>query len=249
MQLKEYVPEYLAKNKIFSADYSIQQRELDISNEDIQDIIKQCFVETATWGLNYWDKFTGLNTQKYDLQIRRNLIKSKLIMQPPFTKSMLKELLNNFVISSEIIEHNSEYSFDIILKTKDELRENLNFIINQIEIGKPAHLDYKIIIDYLTELTIKCIFSRYDSEVLDLCGTIDVDGNSIDINMGRRYTELVIERFNVYLSENFLQAGTDTMIENTEGRGYREYIFDKLNKYLSSPFLVCSTSTFLKEVM
>ena len=248
MLLKEYVPPYLSTNRIFNINYDIQQGELDISNKNIKDIVKQCFVETATWGLNYWDKFVGLNTQKYDIQVRRNLIKSKLIMQPPFTKSMLTDLLDNFVENSEIIEHNSEYSFDVILKTKDELRENLNFIIKQIELGKPAHLDYHIIIDYLTELTIKCIFNRYVSEELDFCGTIDISGNSIDINMGRSYKELIIQKFNRYLSDTMLQTGADVFIENVQGRSYKENIIDKLNRYSGEVLLQVSDSTFIQNI-
>jgi hypothetical protein len=84
--------------------------------------------------------------------------------RPPCTKSTLLSILKNLTDDAEINEDYSAYSFDVILKTKSTLGSKLSYIIEQLDLIKPAHMDYKIIIDYLTDIIIKVNFSKYESD-------------------------------------------------------------------------------------
>lgn len=160
------VPHFLLQSQVFQALYNVENQELNAIENAIDDILNQCFIDTATWGLDLWDKFLGINTKEYATQERRNILKAKTMSQPPFTKQALLNLLKNFTYDAEIQERYDEYTFDVFLKVKEQLGNKLHYILSWINETKPAHLDYQVIIDCLMQLQIKCSFSKYYSSEL-----------------------------------------------------------------------------------
>jgi len=187
-----------------------QGAELELLNKALDGILAQFFIDTATWGLNLWDEFLGLKTEAYPLEERRRLLKSKLTMQPPVTRERLKKLLEGVADSADVIEHHEEYSFDVVLLVKTKLKTTFEKILEQIEDNKPAHLSYQLILGFLHELQAMVVFNRWFSEILKLCGTVDVSGEEVVTTLGRRYRENASGDKWAWLSVPFIKVSETT---------------------------------------
>ena len=62
--IKRYLPSFIVKGNILKDIFESQQAEVDLLNNNIQDLIDNLFVETATWSLENWEK-------KYNIPIDR----------------------------------------------------------------------------------------------------------------------------------------------------------------------------------
>lgn len=242
--ITNYVPVFLLQSKILQEIYNVENEELISTEDAIEDLLNQCFVDTATWGLDLWDEFLGINTREYSTEERRNILKNKLLMQPPFTLSRLYSLLNNVADNVYITEDYADYTFEITLLVKDKLKTALNKIIAQIEEVKPAHLDYKLILGYLLDLDINISFSRWLSEVLKQCGTIDTSGNEVITTQGRKYKENFIDSKQLWPSEKFLIASEITVMTATNGKTYNDMFKDSKQSWLSIVIPVANTTTY-----
>lgn len=61
------------------------------------DILDQCFIDRATWGLDIWEEELALKTNLTDsYEVRRSRIKAKLIGTGTFTKQNILNLANAF---------------------------------------------------------------------------------------------------------------------------------------------------------
>lgn len=243
-ELKSYVPEYLLISKVLQQTFNTLGGEFDRFDLNKNDVFAQCFLDTATWGLDLWDQFAGTQTRQLDTEERRNIIKVKLMTRPPCTSSTLLNILKNLADDAEVDEDYANYSFDAVLKTKGTLGNKINYIIDQIELIKPAHLDYRIIIDYLTILAAHINFSRYQSVDLTPCGTADDSGNPIVVTDGRRYSDNFIDTMNRYFSVPFTAASTQIYPNRSLGKRLAELITDTKKAYFSDTLQVASESTY-----
>jgi hypothetical protein len=208
-ELKSYMPPYLLESNVLQQIFNAIGPELDQFNISKEDLYAQCFIGTATWGLDLWDQLAGTQTRQLDINERRNVIKVKLMTRPPCTKSTLLSILKNLTDDAEINEDYSAYSFDVILKTKSTLESKLSYIIEQLDLIKPAHMDYKIIIDYLTDIIIKVNFSKYESDPFGYCGTLETTGVESIATDGRKYEDSFIDKVSKYFSINIPQCSTN----------------------------------------
>ncbi len=148
MQLKNYVPSFISGDKILSKVYEEQQKQIDSTNADIQDLINQCFVETATWGLDTWEKELGIqNNINYSCAIRRSRILAKLKGQGTTTIEAIKNICKSFVEDVEVIEHNDKYYFEIDLLSHSGFSNGFETLYSSVEEVKPSHLgvNYKLV--------------------------------------------------------------------------------------------------------
>ena len=83
------------------------------------DTLAQLWVDTATWGLDLWEQWVGLpsdRTRPYSY--RRSRIKAKLRGQGATTAEMLRSVVASFGFEPSqisVIEHPAEYQFEIVL--------------------------------------------------------------------------------------------------------------------------------------
>jgi uncharacterized protein YmfQ (DUF2313 family) len=128
--------------KILYKIYTAQQSEIDTLNGNNQDITNQCFVSTATWGLDIWESELGISTVLTDsYDIRRTRIKAKLRGQGTFNLNMLKNVVASFengeIDISVDIPH---YAFTIKFVSTLGIPPNIDDLKSAIEEIKPAHL-------------------------------------------------------------------------------------------------------------
>ena len=136
---------YFYNNKITRPIIGAEQIERDMLIAELKDILNQCFVSTATWGLDYWEEMLYIPTIKSkSYEERRSLIYIKLRDIGTTTVEFVKHLAMSFFGTEnvEVVEDNSNYVFSIgLVNTKFEKIE-LKDLYNILEIYKPAHLNY-----------------------------------------------------------------------------------------------------------
>lgn len=141
MLLKDYVPFFISKIKDMQEIYKAQGKELNKIKLDIKDLCNQCFVATATWGLDYWEEFLKIETDTSKaIQERRSNIFAKLRGQGTTTKKVIEEIAEAYADVANVIEDNPNYAFYINLESYKGYPFNLDSLYKNIEEIKPAHL-------------------------------------------------------------------------------------------------------------
>ena len=155
--------------------------EASLINENTDNLLKQFFVDSATYGLNYWESMLGISKNNFDIDTRRENIKAKMRSRGTTTISVIKnicEAYSNGIV--EIIVNHSDYSFVVdfvdtigIPKAFDELDKAINEI-------KPCHLAHSYKFNYNTHNTL----SNYTHEELSKY-THDEVRNSSELRGGQ----------------------------------------------------------------
>lgn len=133
---------YYQDSKIMQSILDTQGIEIDAIRDKIKNILEQFYVDTATWGLDLWEKELNIQDTTGNYSERRNRIKLYLAKPVSVTPRFLTDLVNRYSEkkSAKIIEHNSEYCFEIEVAADDKIDwDNINKSIN---LYKPAHLGF-----------------------------------------------------------------------------------------------------------
>ena len=153
-----------------------EQVEADILYREIAETLKQCFVSTATWGLDYWEDmlFLPRGTGK-DYDERRSIIYTRMRATRTTTVEVVKELASAFFGPENVTvtEHNSNYSFNIEFENIKASTVKLQDVIDVLEIYKPAHLNYYFTFSVKTNIQINSN-EKTGYSILPICNTFKV---------------------------------------------------------------------------
>ena len=125
--------------------------EADSINDEVENTLNQFFVDSATFGLDYWEKMLGISKNNNDIQTRRENIKAKMRSRGTTSIEVIKnicEAYSNGIV--EIIVNHSDYSFEIVFVSTIGVPlsfEELDRVINEI---KPCHLAHSYKFNYNT---------------------------------------------------------------------------------------------------
>lgn len=124
--------------------------EINLFNEYLQDLLNNLYVDTATWGLDYFEKELGITTDiNKSCEERRELIKTKKAGQGTTTIQMIKDTANIYTGGNiDILEENEINKFTIKFIDIKGIPRNLIDFENTIKDIKPAHLNYEIVFFY-----------------------------------------------------------------------------------------------------
>lgn len=125
--------------------------EADLINNEVENALKQFFVESATWGLDYWEKMLGISKNNNDIQTRRENIKAKMRSRGTTTIDVIKnicEAYSNSIV--EIIVNYSDYSFVIDFVGSIGVPKAFDELDKTIEEIKPCHLAHSYKFNYNT---------------------------------------------------------------------------------------------------
>ena len=175
MKLIDKLP-YFYDNGYTRAIIESEQIEADTLVEEIAETLKQCFVETATWGLDYWEDMLFLphvTSRTYDE--RRSIIYARMRATRTTTVEVVKELASAFFSPENVTvtEHNSNYSFNIEFENIKVSTAKLQDVINVLEIYKPAHLNYDFTFSVKTNIQINSN-EKTGYSILPICNTFRV---------------------------------------------------------------------------
>lgn len=163
VDLSKYVPQDIYNGNVFNKIYKSQEYQLGVLYWQIDDLLKQCFIDTATWGLVYWEEEYGITTNlNYSYEERREVVKAKKRGQGTCTKSLIKNVAEAFSGGEcNVIENTAPYTFTIQFVGIKGIPKNMQGLINVIDEIKPAHLiyDFKYTYtswDYLDSKNLTC---------------------------------------------------------------------------------------------
>ncbi|NFG40022.1 DUF2313 domain-containing protein [Clostridium botulinum] len=162
LNLSKYVPSFISEIKEMKTVYNVQGTELGSFLYYLKDLINQAFIETATWGLIYWENEYGIETNlNSSYEERREIIKAKKKGSGTTTKEMIENVAETFSGGEvNIIEDNKNYSFTIQFIGVKGIPKNMQGFKNMLEDIKPAHLSYSFkytftIWDFIKEKDLK----------------------------------------------------------------------------------------------
>lgn len=144
MKLIDKLP-YFYDNPITKPIITSEQIESWTLHSEIQETLDQMFVETATWGLDWWEKMLQLPTIKTKTyEERRSIILARIRGSQTSTVKAIEKLGYSFfnVEKVEVEEHNDTYYFNLILENASFESTNFIDLLNALETYKPAHLNY-----------------------------------------------------------------------------------------------------------
>lgn len=148
--------------------------------EEISNTFNQMFVETATFGLDYWERMLGINKNNFDYQTRRENIKAKMRSRGTSTIKVIKNIAEAYSNGEVEIEVNhADYSFTIIFVGTIGIPKAFAELDKTIEEIKPCHLAHNYKFTYNTHN----VLSKYTHEHLSNY-THDELRNSPDLRGG-----------------------------------------------------------------
>lgn len=144
MNLIEMLPSFYHNSDFVKAYMSSQSIEHNFIKESIDDLINNLYVNTATWGLDYFEEKLGLQTDKSkSYEERRECIKAKKRGNGTTTIKMIKDTALAFDCGEiDITEMYGDYMFKIKFTSQKGRPKNLDDFKGTIDEIKPAHLGY-----------------------------------------------------------------------------------------------------------
>ncbi|WP_024348043.1 YmfQ family protein [Lacrimispora indolis] len=152
VDLARYAPPFLAEIRELKAIYETEGYAVGLLEHELSELLDQCFISTATWGLTRWEEVYGLATNMaLSYEQRREILMAKLRGQGTTTAQMIQETAETFSGGEiEVIEDNSNYHFIVRFIGIKGIPRNMNAFISMLEDIKPAHLSYSFEYRYTT---------------------------------------------------------------------------------------------------
>ena len=125
--------------------YISQGNEVGSLRHSMEDVIDQCFIMTATWGLGRWEAVFGIVTNhSLSYEQRREVLVAKMRGQGTTTVQMIKDVAAAFSGGEvEVTEDNPNHRFIVSFTSTKGIPENMQGFISMLEAIKPAHLAYE----------------------------------------------------------------------------------------------------------
>jgi hypothetical protein len=152
VDLARYAPPFLAEIRELKAIYETEGYAVGLLEHELSDLLDQCFISTATWGLTRWEQVYGLVTNMaLSYEQRREILVAKLRGQGTTTAQMIQETAETFSGGEiQVIEDNPNYHFIVRFIGVKGIPRNMNAFIAMLEDIKPAHLSYSFEYRYTT---------------------------------------------------------------------------------------------------
>ena len=150
-------------------------------NDEVENTLNQFYVDSATFGLDKWEKMLGISKNNNDIQTRRENIKAKMRSRGTTSIEVIKNICEAYSYGEvEIVVDHANYSFEINFVGSIGVPKAFAELDKTIEEIKPAHLAHSYKFNYNTHSNI----SSYTHEQLANY-THDEIRNSSELRGGR----------------------------------------------------------------
>ena len=123
----------------------------NILNECVENTLNQFYVDSATYGLDYWEKMLGISKNNFDIETRRENIKAKMRSRGTTSVSVIKNICEAYSNGEvDIIVNHSDYSFVIDFVGSIGVPKAFAELDKTIEEIKPCHLAHSYKFNYNT---------------------------------------------------------------------------------------------------
>lgn len=142
--ITRYLPSFLYKDAKYKAKCDAESQGHEEVRLLLEDLLKQFFVETATWGLDAWEEFLGIIKSSNSIKERRKAILNKINSNVVVTNDYLMELINKFIADDTgTFRENNDSTLDILLP--DGKVTDFDGLVNALETYVPAHLAIRFV--------------------------------------------------------------------------------------------------------
>lgn len=208
------------QNKTMKAIFEAIGSEAKLSEDQAEDVAKQLFVQTATWGLVFWEGAVGIPLNKSKtLKERRSAILAKMQTRYPVTPNRIKRIIESMTGEVvDIIQNVADYTFLISFASAKTIDINFLDTLNEV---KPAHLSYRI--ESRIERVIK-ILTNIDSglSLFPLCNTLETGEWPYQQNVGKLIeSKVIVKPTN---TGDFVKYNEVATVEASEEL-YKEHLF------------------------
>ena len=150
--LIKYLPTYYKTSKVIQSITEAQSAEIELFQTNLTEMLKQYFVDAATYTLEDWEKELGIPVDATKpAEYRRSVIKSKLRGSGTVTVNLIKNVAESFSNGEvDVIEDNTNYQFTIKFVGTLGIPPNMDDLERVIKDIKPAHLGYTFSYTYNT---------------------------------------------------------------------------------------------------
>ena len=132
-------------------------------NDEVENTLNQFYVDSATYGLDKWEKMLGISKNNNDIQTRRENIKAKMRSRGTTSIEVIKNICEAYSYGEvEIVVDHANYSFEINFVGSIGVPKAFAELDKTIEEIKPAHLAHSYKFNYNTHSDI----SKYTHEQL-----------------------------------------------------------------------------------
>jgi len=146
--MMSYLPKFERNSKLIREILFSAAKEILGTRKGLEDLQKQFFVRTATWGLDIWEEMLGLQKVELTEEEQRQRIFNKLLSNTIATKYFVEKYLKNVTGKDiEVYEDFDNYSL-LIPNWEDGIPSNVLSIVYLLREVIPAHL--RIIFEYRT---------------------------------------------------------------------------------------------------
>lgn len=116
VNIARYLPEYLLNDPVFLAMLKAESNEHELQRENLETLLEQFFVTTATESLSKWESFLGIDVdEKKRDEDRRNVIIAKIRGTQTVTLDFMTRLVNTYIADgkAEVVDLPADYSIKI----------------------------------------------------------------------------------------------------------------------------------------
>ena len=123
----------------------------EVFRERALEWLKQLCIDTATWGIVYWEREYGVTPQASDtLEDRRGRVKAKMRSPQTVTAAMLERLTDSYINGqSEVTELPREHTVKIRFNGEYGVPANLESLTAALLDVLPSHVGYEYRYRYL----------------------------------------------------------------------------------------------------
>ena len=126
------------------------ENERDILKNEIVEFCDNLFVDTSSWGLDYFEKFLDVKSISKDSDTRKSVIKNKSKFRGITNKDVIINLCSQYGFGEvEISEDFKNGKFIIRFISKEGEPKNLRDLINQLDLIVPSHISYNFHFTYV----------------------------------------------------------------------------------------------------
>ena len=115
--------------------------EADSINNTVEDTLNQFYVDSATYGIDKWEKMLGISKNNFDIQTRRENIKAKMRTRGTTSIDVIKNICEAYSNGEvDIVVDHTDYSFEIHFVGSIGIPQAFAELDKTIEEIKPCHL-------------------------------------------------------------------------------------------------------------
>ncbi|WP_028553157.1 putative phage tail protein [Paenibacillus sp. UNC451MF] len=152
MSMADYMPNYYRDSLVVDNLLDREASFIAHINTEMNEVLAQFYIDTATWGLTHWERICGIRTDstKPNDQ-RRSVIKSKLRGIGTVTAKLIKDVAEAYVNGEvEVTENNTLYHITITFISTRGIPANLDDIQASLRMIIPAHIGINFEFTYLS---------------------------------------------------------------------------------------------------